>query len=141
MAREQRINRREYGFILIAFMLVTSMWLTSCAILFTHDATTHKNLIELKFEAVALVETFDTKPFDRNEAAIVDLALKFRKAIVYEKQKGKRNSDTMRQLNGIWSRLSEYIAVYRENGNAPRGPKHFHEAAVVIGQAFDRALD
>jgi len=141
MALAQSINRWKYDLILVACMLLTTTWLTGCAILFTrHDATTHENLIDLKAEAVTLVETFDAKPFDRNEAAIADLAQKFRKAYVYEKGKGKRNSETMRQLDGIWSLLSEEIAVYRENGNTPCGPKHFYEAAVILGRAFDSAL-
>ena len=141
MILEQRLNRWKYGFILVAYMLLATTWLTSCATFFAHpDATTHENLIDLKSKAVALVETFDAKPFDRNEAAIADLVLKFRKAYVYEKEKGKRNSDTMRQLDGIWSILSEDMAAYRENGNAALGPNHFHEAAVILGQAFDTAL-
>lgn len=140
MALAQRFNRWKYDLILVACMLLTTTWLTGCALLFTRDATTHENLIELKAEAVTLVETFDTKPFDRNEAAIADLARKFQKAYVYEKGKGKRNSDTMKQLDRIWSLLSEDIADYREKGSAALGPNHFHEAAVLLGQAFDSAL-
>jgi hypothetical protein len=140
MALEQRVKRWRYVFHLIVCLSLATTWLTGCAVLFPHDPTTHENLIELKAEAVTLVETFDTNPFDRNEAALADLTLKFQKAYVYEKGKVKRNSDTMRKLDAIWSLLTEDIAAYRENGNAPLVPMHFHEAAVILGQAFDTAL-
>ena len=141
MAIKQSMNRWKSDLILVAVLLLATTWLTGCAIFFTHrDPTTYNNLIELKAEAVALVETFDAMPFDRNEVAVVDFAMKFQKAYVYEKGHGKRNSDTMWQLDSIWSLLTEDIAAYRENGNAPRGPNYFHEAAVILGQAFDSAL-
>jgi hypothetical protein len=48
----------RYIFALVACMLVPSTWLTGCAIPITyHDATTYKNLTDLKAEAVMLVET------------------------------------------------------------------------------------
>jgi hypothetical protein len=135
MAIKQSMNRWEYDLILVAVLFLTTTWLTGCAIFFPHrDPTTYNNLIELKAEALALVETFDAMPFDSNEAAIVDYAMKFQKAYVYEKGHGKRNSDTMWQLDGIWSLLSEDIAVYREDGNAAPGPNHFHEAAIILGK-------
>jgi hypothetical protein len=65
--------------VLLITMLLTSAWLTSCAIPLTrHDSTTYKNLTDLKAEAMVLVETFDAKPFAANEAAIADITLKFR---------------------------------------------------------------
>ena len=141
MAIEQSINRRKYGFILIASLLLTSTWLTGCAIPITyHDAATYKNLTDLKAEAVMLVETFDTKPFVGNEAAIADITLKFRKAYEYEKGKGIANNDTLKQLDEIWKLLSADLTDYRENGNSALGPKYFREAAVVLGQAFDIAI-
>ena len=127
--------------VLVITILLTSTWLTSCAIPITyHDAATYKNLTDLKAEAVMLVETFDTKPFAANEAAIADLTLKFRKAHEYEKGKGKPNSDTMRQFDEVWKLLNEDLKDYRENGNATLGPKYFQEAARVLGQAFDIAI-
>jgi hypothetical protein len=141
MALAQRIDRYRYVFVLGVYLSVAGMWLTSCAVPITyHDVTTYKNLTDLKAEAVMLVETFDTKPFAGNEAAIADITLKFRKAYEYEKGKGKPNSDTMRQFDEIWKLLNEDITDYRENGNATLGPKYFREAAVVLGQAFDIAI-
>jgi len=137
----QRINCWRYICVLVAYMLLPSMCLTSCAIPITyHDVATYKNLTDLKAEAIMLVETFDTKPFASNEAAIADITLKFRKAYEYEKGKGKSNSDTIKQFDEIWKLLNDDIADYRENGNATLGPKYFREAAVVLGQAFDIAI-
>ena len=138
MALAKRIDRWKYVFLLVACMLLTSTWLTSCAIPITyHDAATYKNLTDLKAEAVMLVETFDTKPFSANEAAIADITLKFRKAYEYEKGKGIANNDTLKQFDEVWKLLNADITDYRENGNATLGPKYFSEAAVVLGQAFD----
>jgi len=137
MAFVQRIHRWKC-LILVACMLLTSTWLTCCAVPITyHDAATYKNLTDLKAETVMFVETFDTKPFAANEAAIADITLKFRKAYEYEKGKGKPNGDTMRQFDEIWKLLNADITDYRENGNSTLGPKYFREAAVVLGQAFD----
>ena len=128
----------RFIFALVACVLLTGTFLTSCSIPITyHDATTYKNLTDLKAEAVMLVETFDTKPFAANEAAIADITLKFRKAYEYEKGKGKPNSDTMEQFDEIGKLLNADITDYRENGNATLGPKYFQEAARVLGQAFD----
>lgn len=136
-----RINRHRYVFVLIACVLLASTWLISCAIPITyHDAATYKNLTDLKAETMMLVETFDTKPFAANEAAIADITLKFRKAYEYEKGKGIANNDTMKQFDEIQKDLNEDIADYRDNGNGKLGPKYFREAAVVLGQAFDIAI-
>jgi len=141
MALKQRIHRCKYAVFIVACLLLTSAWLTGCAVPITyHDVSTYKNLTDLKAEAVMLVETFDIKPYTANEAAIADITLKFRKAYEYEKGKGKPSSDTMRQFDEIWKLLNEDISDYRENGNATLGPKYFREAAVVLGQAFDIAI-
>jgi len=143
-----RINRwsREntiphFIFTLVAGMLLTSTLFTSCAVPITyHDITTYKNLTDLKAESMMLVETFDTKSFAVNEAAIVDLALKFRKAYEYEKGKGIANNDTLKQFDEIRKLLNADVAEYREKGRAKLGPKYFSEAALVLGQAFDIAI-
>jgi hypothetical protein len=123
-------------------MLLMSAWLTSCSIPISYrDAVTYKNLTDLKAEAMTLVETFDTRPAAQNEAAIENVTLEFRKALEYEKGKGKSNNDTIEQLNRIQGLLNDDIKDYRENGNAPLGPKYFQEAARVLGQAFDKAIE
>ena len=86
MALEQRIKRWKYVFILVACLLLTNSWLTGCAIPITsRDATTYKNLTDLKAEVMMLVETFDTIAFVDNEAAIADIMLQFHKAYEYDK--------------------------------------------------------
>jgi hypothetical protein len=126
----------------VATMLLMSAWLTSCSIPISYrDAVTYKNLTDLKAESMMLVETFDTKPFAGNEAAIENVTLEFRKALEYEKGKGKANNDTIEQLNKIQGLLNDDIKDYRENGNATLGRKYFQEAARVLGQAFDKAIE
>ena len=141
MALVQRINRWKYVIVLVACMLLTSAWLTSCAIPISYrDAVTYKNLTDLKAEVMTLVETFDTKPVSENEAAIADIMLEFRKAREYEKGKGKSNNDTLVQLDELWKLLNDDVAEYRANGKGTLGTKYFQEAARVLGQAFDIAI-
>jgi len=131
----------RYIFALVAAMLLASAWLTSCSIPLSYrDAITYKNLTDLKAEAMTLIETFDAKPVAANEAAIESVTLEFRKALEYEKGKGKSNNDTIEQLNKIQGLLNDDIKDYRENGNATLGPKYFQEAAKTLGQAFDIAI-
>jgi hypothetical protein len=131
----------KYIFMLVTGMLLTSTFLTSCAIPLTyHDTTTYKNLTDLKAETMMLFETFDTKPYTSNEAALVDLALKFRKAYEYEKGKGVANSKTMQQFDELQKLLNADVADYRESRRAKLGPNYFQQAAVVLGQAFDIAI-
>jgi hypothetical protein len=67
-------NRWKYAFNLIAYLLFASALLTSCAIPITyHDATTYKNLADLKAEVIMLVETFDAKPFAAVKLVKIDL--------------------------------------------------------------------
>lgn len=132
----------RYIFVLVVAMLLTSVWLTSCSIPLSYrDAVTYKNLTDLKAEAMTLVESFDTKPVVQNEAAIESVTLEFRKAMEYEKGKGKANNDTIKQLDEILRDLNGDIKDYRESGNATLGPKYFQEAARVLGQEFDKAIE
>ena len=129
-------------FVLLLSMLLASTWLTSCSIPLSYrDAITYKYLTDLKAEAMTLVESFDTKPIAQNQAAIENATLEFRKALEYEKGKGKANNNTIEQLDKIRGLLNDDIKDYRENGNTTLGQKYFHEAARVLGQAFDMAIE
>jgi hypothetical protein len=93
MAFEQRMKRWKHDFILVAYLLLTTTWLTRCAIPITHhDITTYKNLTDLKAEAMMLVETFDTLSFADNEAARADITLQFRKACNTRRAKENRTA-------------------------------------------------
>jgi alpha-galactosidase/6-phospho-beta-glucosidase family protein len=150
VSRISRRNRKNSItrsiFVLAAGMLFTTvlfmtMLLASCAVPITyHDTTTYKNLTDLKAETMMLFETFDTKPFAENKAALLSLALKYRKAYEYEKGKGNANSKTMQQFEELQKLLNADVADYQENKAAKLGPKYFHQAAVVLGQAFDIAI-
>jgi hypothetical protein len=62
MALAQRIDRWRYAFVLVACMLLTNAWLTSCSIPITyHDAATYKNLTDLKAEAEMAIATENLK--------------------------------------------------------------------------------
>ncbi len=134
-------TRLKQILVFTAVMLLASTWLTSCAVPISYrDAVTYKNLTDLKAESMTLVESFDTRPVAANGAAIENVTLEFRKALEYEKGKGKSNNDTIEQLNRIQGLLNDDIKDYRENENGKLGPKYFSEAAVVLGQAFDIAI-
>jgi hypothetical protein len=150
VSRISRVNRKNsvsrslcvlIAVMLPATVLITTLLLTGCAVPITyHDTTTYKNLTDLKAETMMLFETFDTKPYAENKAALVGLALKFRKAYEYEKGKGIANSKTMQQFEELQKLLNATVAEYQENKGGKLGPKYFQEAAVVIGQAFDIAI-
>ncbi len=140
---DARLHRHlvHYLLFVLTVVIVATAWLTSCSVPISYrDAITYKNLTDLKAEAMTLVETFDTRPVDQNEAAIESVTLEFRKALEYEKGKGKTNNDTVKQLEEIQKLLNEDIKDYRENGNATLGRKYFHDTAEVLGQAFDTAI-
>jgi hypothetical protein len=131
----------RYFLFMLAAVIVASTWLQGCSIPISYrDAITYKNLTDLKAEAMTLVETFDTRPVAQNETAIENVTLEFRKALEYEKGKGKANNDTVKQLEEIQKLLNDDIKDYRENGNATLGRKYFYDAAEVLGQAFDTAI-
>ena len=105
-----------------------------------YDATTYKNLTDLKVETTILVASFDTKAVAENEGKISDVAMKLQKAYEYEKGKGNANSGTMLQLEKIKGMFESDIDDYRKDPNRTLGPKFFREAAITLGQAFDIAI-
>lgn len=113
----------------------------ACAVSISYyDATTYKNLTDLKVEATMLVGSFDTKAVAANEAKIADVTEKMLKAYEYEKGKGKANSDTMTQIEKIKKLLEQDVNDYRSGAGAKLGPKAFRESATELGQAFDIAI-
>jgi len=106
-----------------------------------YDATTYKNLVDLKVETTMLVASFDTKAVAENEGKISDVAMKFQKAYEYEKGKGNANSGTMIQLEKIKGMFEGDIEDYRsKDPKGALGRKFFREAATMLGQAFDIAI-
>jgi hypothetical protein len=130
---------RPWAVRLLAGLLAIAM--AACAVPISYyDATTYTQLTSLKAETTALIETFDEKPFARNEDKIEATMLNLRKAHEYEKGKGSPNSDTARQFEKIAKLYSETIGEYKQHGPKALGPKYFREAALVLGQAFDIAI-
>lgn len=105
-----------------------------------YDATTYTQLTSLKAETTLLVESFDTKPAGENESSIEQVTLSLRKAYEYEHGKGDPNSDTSKQFEKIMTLFNDDVKDYREDGPGALGKKYFHEASVVLGQAFDIAI-
>ena len=105
-----------------------------------YDATTYTQLTGLKAETTLIVESFDTKPVSDNEDSIDKVTLSLRKAYEYEKGKGNPNSDTTKQYKKIMKLFNDDVKDYRENGPKKLGAVYFHEASVVLGQAFDIAI-
>lgn len=135
---ENTVVRRWRRFLAGAVVSLFVGLVAACTVPISYyDATTYKNLTDLKAEAALLVASFDSKPVAGNERAIGELMLNFRKAYEYEKGKGKPNSDTMRQFDKVQQLLLEDVVDYREKGPGGLGPKYFSEAATVLGQAFD----
>jgi hypothetical protein len=106
-----------------------------------YDAATYKNLTSLKAETMLLVEKFDSKPVLEMEAKIEDVTLKLRQAYEYEIGKGNPNSDTARQFKIIVNLFNEDVTDFQDSGPGGLGPKFFQEASVVLGQAFDIAIE
>ena len=132
------VRRRWRRFLASVAVSVLVGLMAGCTVPISYyDATTYKNLTDLKAEAAILVASFDSKPVAGSERAIDALLLNFRKAHEYEKGKGKPNSDTMQQFDKIQKLLLDDIADYRENGPGGLGSKYFREAAIVLEQAFD----
>jgi hypothetical protein len=106
-----------------------------------YDATTYKNLVDLKVETTMLVASFDSKAVADNEGKISDVAMKLQKAYEYEKGKGNANSGTMIQLEKIKGMFESDIDDYRsKDPKGTLGRKFFREAATLLGQAFDIAI-
>ncbi len=123
-------------------LLLAWVWLlTACTIpIAYYDATTYKNLTDLKAEAMTLIESFDTVPFKRNESRVEQLQLSFRKAYEYELGKGAPNSDTAKQFTKLKKLIDDAIRDYRDSQPGELGAKYFEQAAGQLGQAFDIAI-
>jgi hypothetical protein len=126
----------------LASLLAALLMLSACAGIPVsyHDATTYTHLTDLKVDTTLLIESFDTKKVKENEEKIDAVRLSFKKAYEYERGKGDTNSDTIKQFAKIMQLFEEDITTYRENGPGGLGKNYFHEAAVVLGQAFDIAI-
>ncbi|HEY6242020.1 MAG TPA: hypothetical protein VIW78_14435 [Burkholderiales bacterium] len=116
--------------------------LVACAVPISYyDATTYKNLVDLKVESTILVASFDTKAVAENEGKIADVEMKLQKAYEYEKGKGVANSGTMIQLEKIKGMFESDVDDYRsKDPKGTLGRKFFREAAITLGQAFDIAI-
>lgn len=150
-SRQDRIRARPFARCRrsLAVRVAVTRWLLAalialvgaCAIPVSyHDATTYRNLTDLKADMMTLVESFDTTPYARSEPRIDQLRLALRKAHEYELGKGEPNSDTVKQFNAIRKLFEETVDEHRDSRPGELGRKYFQETAKVIGQAFNIAI-
>jgi hypothetical protein len=142
-ARPDAVRRPRWpaGLRLSLCHAVWAVLVLGCAVPISYyDATTYRNLTELKAEAMTLVETFDTKVPAQNEAAIDAVQLALRKAHEYELGKGDPNGVTTQQLGVIMQLLQQDVADYRTASPGDLGPRYFQEAAGMLSAAFDIAI-
>ncbi|SRR5258706_16202141 len=122
-------------------LALAAVFAAACAVPISYyDATTYTNLTSLKAETTSLIETFDEKTYDKNEAKIEAASLSFLKAYEYEKGKGAPNSDTARQFEIIRKLYLGAVTDYRARGPGGLGKKFFGAASTQLGQAFDIAI-
>jgi len=131
---------RAPGLLLGTLLLLLTLFSCSGIPISYYDATTYSQLTSLKAEATYLVESFDTKPIDQNQAAIDKVTMDFRKAYEYEYGKGNPNSDTTKQFKIIQELFDSDVKDYKDGGPQALGKNYFREASVVLGQAFDIAI-
>ena len=140
----ERLNRARQSGLTKGWRLLLAASIAligACAIPVSYqDATTYRNLTDLKAEMMTVVENFDPIPYARSEPRIDQLRLALRKAHEYELGKGELNSDTVKQFSAIRKLFDETVGEYRGTRPGELGQKYFHEAAKVIGQAFDIAI-
>lgn len=101
---------------IVASLLLTL--LISCSFMSSsityYDATTYKNLTELKPQVVFLYETFADDSIDGRE--IRNVRLKIAQMVEYEKGKGPKNHETAEQMRIIQKMFESDVEHRRKNG-------------------------
>ncbi len=123
----------------LAFLFLLS--LNACTVPLSYfDNTTYRNLTSLKVDTTMLVHSFDEISVKDNKEKINLVMIEFLKAYEYEKGKGKKNNETIVQMDKLIRLLKDDIANYREAGPGTLGKKYFQEAATILSQGFDIAI-
>jgi hypothetical protein len=101
-----------------------------------YDATTYKNLTDLKAESLLLYDTFVSDPLD--EAKVASVRLKLAQAYEYEKGKGTNNTETRRQLEIIQQMFGRHVNDRLAGGKWTAA--HLANQKTNLGEAFDIAI-
>ena len=100
------------------------------------DATTYKNLTDLKPQVLKLYDTFTSNELDTTKIETVDL--KFAQIYEYEKGKGEKNKETYVQINLIYNMYKSHVQDRMDN--AAWSEVHCGNQKENIAEAFDIAI-
>ena len=102
----------------ISFLLCFALAQSSCASFLGfpsyYDATTYKNLTDLKAEILFLYDTLAADSFDRAE--ITAVRLKLAQVYEYDKGKGTSNKETREQVEIIQQMFRRHVSDRLKNG-------------------------
>jgi hypothetical protein len=101
-----------------------------------YDATTYKNLTDLKPEVMMLYDTFLKETV--NEDKIGRINLKFAQIYEYEKGKGEKNRETYVQIGLIKEIFNRHVKDRHDNGIWSN--THLENQKENIAEAFDIAI-
>jgi hypothetical protein len=126
--------------LLFSSVLCITLLLCGCASFFSfpsyYDATTFKNLTDIKPEVLVLYDTFATDSPDT--AAIGMIRLKLSQMIEYEKGKGSKNVETAKQIELIKVMFERQVED-RLNG-AKWNEADLENNKENVGEALDIAI-
>ena len=124
----------------LPLLLYLAWMLSSCASFLGfpsyYDATTYKNLTDLKAESLFLYDTFATDVLD--EAKVTAIRLKLAQAYEYEKGKGDKNKETREQLELIQQMVGRHVSDRVKNGKW--SSTHLANQKTNLAEAFDIAI-
>jgi len=101
-----------------------------------YDTTTYKNLTENKAEVVSLYESFTEAKVD--SAAVRSVKLKLSKMYEYEKGKGSKNQETVKQIEIIRETFERHVSERLQQGRW--SDTNMQNKAENISEAFDIAI-
>ena len=119
---------------LLLFLIICPMLLWNCVTFY--DQVTDQNLTELKSEVLALYDTFTGNSLNVEEIDAIKRS--FVQILGYEKNKGKRNADTVRQIEIIQQMFEGHVDDRRSSGKW--STTHLNNQKENIAEAFDIAI-
>ena len=127
-------------FLRLAFVLYILLYLNACAQWLGfpayYDATTYKQLTDLKPRVLNLYDKFTGEQTDQGK--IEDIFLKFDQMYEYERGKGIKNVETYSQIDIIRKMFRRQVSDRLQNGIWSEA--HMLNQKENIGAAFDIAI-
>ena len=130
---KQKISHGVLAIILIN-VLGCASWI---GMMTYYDATTYKNLTDLKPEMIFLYETFVTDKFDTVKVQTIQLRLA--QMYEYEHGKGEHNKETTAQIEIIRDMFDRHIKNRKNSGKWDA--IHCKIQQNMIGKAFSIAIE